>query len=121
MIGHSILRTAPRASVLVVVDGRTAVSRPSRTLIVQAPAGLPGPQGPPGPPGPPSPSVGGTYEHQQMVAAATWSITHNLGFRPQVSTFDTSADEIEGEVTHIDVNSLTVDFNTNVSGVAYLS
>lgn len=118
MIGHSILRATARTSVLTVVDGRVAVSRPSRTLIIQAPTGLPGPQGPPGPPGS---GVGGSYVHTQMVADNTWSITHSLGFRPQVSTFDTSDDEIEGEVTHIDVNSLTVDFNTNVSGVAYLS
>lgn len=118
MIGHSILRTAPRTSTLIVTEGRTAISRPSRTLIIRSPAGIPGP---PGPEGPPGSGVGGSYVHTQMVAANTWLITHSLGFRPQVSTFDTSDDEIEGEVTHIDVNSLTVDFNTNVSGVAYLS
>lgn len=119
MIGHSILRTAPRSSTVVVVDGRVAVSRPSRTLVIQAPAGLPGPQGPPGPPG--SGGAGTGYTHNQVLASSVWTINHGLGYRPAVTSYDTASDQIMGEVDHIDANNLTITFSSAISGTAYMS
>src|SRR5215510_12172430 len=85
--------------------------------------GTPGPQGPPGPAGPAGQGVpaGGTagqvlqkasatdydttwatpaagaalaYRHVQSSAAVTWSITHNLSFRPNISAVDSTGREI---------------------------
>ena len=122
MIGHSILRIAARTSVLVVTDGRVAVTRPARTLVIQAPAGLPGPPGPQGPPGPGGGGgSGGSYTHTQMVASALWTIAHNLGYRPAVTVYDTASDQIWGDVDHVDVNNLTIAFSSAISGSAYMS
>jgi hypothetical protein len=62
-----------------------------------------------------------TYEHSQPIASTTWTIPHGMGKRPSVQTFDASLEEIEGCVSHIDDNTVVVEFNTAVSGVAYLN
>ena len=64
---------------------------------------------------------GGQYLFTQAVAASVWSIAHNLGYNPNVATFDNSGNECKGEITHTDLNNLTVSFNTSFTGVAYLS
>jgi hypothetical protein len=79
-----------------------------------------GPPGPPGPPGPASQSVGGTYTHVQGVAESVWTITHNLGFYPNVSCFS-NGDEIVGDIDHLDVNTTIISYAYAVSGSAYLS
>lgn len=84
---------------------------------VPGPQGDPGPQGNPGPPGP----AGGTYTHTQGTAAAVWSITHNLGFFPNVTVLDSAGTEVEGDVAYVDANNLTVTFTAAFGGVAYLS
>lgn len=77
-----------------------------------------GEQGPQGIPGDPQ-NISFTFEKQ--VDSDTWNITHNLGYRPAVSVQDYAKNGIEGDVDHIDVNSLVINFNTGVSGYAYLS
>jgi hypothetical protein len=42
-------------------------------------------QGPQGPPGPPGTSL--SYTHTQGSAASTWTVNHNLGFRPDVTIY----------------------------------
>jgi hypothetical protein len=56
-------------------------------------------------------------------SGTTWNVTHNLGYRPSVTTTDNALtpNVIEGTVVHIDANSLTVTFTTNVGGTVYLS
>lgn len=105
----------------------------------EGPQGLQGPQGPEGPQGPKGDQgdqgqqgiqgPAGTsadptfysFVHEQQADSDTWTITHNLGYRPAVSIQDYAKNGIEGDVDHIDVNSLVVNFNTGVSGYAYLS
>jgi hypothetical protein len=55
------------------------------------------------------------------LVSSTWSITHNLGFRPNVTTIDSASMNIEGTVEHIDQNSLNVNFSIASTGTAYLS
>lgn len=66
---------------------------------------------------------GGSYEHIQSVAASTWTITHNLGYRPGgIQVFDSGGEQWFGVVEHIDVNSLTIDFGAAIfGGTAYIS
>lgn len=57
----------------------------------------------------------------QSVANTTWTITHNLGYNPVVRTEDLNGTDIEGLITYISVNQLSILFSEPVTGVAYLS
>ena len=52
-------------------------------------------------------------------STAIWS--KNLGKFPSVSVVDSANDEVIGEVTYIDTNSLTIKFTAAFSGKAYLN
>lgn len=60
------------------------------------------------------------YVHTQSVPAATWSITHNLGYRPSsVRVEDSAEDEIDGfDIVNETNNSLDLVFGGAFSGVA---
>jgi hypothetical protein len=76
---------------------------------------------------PPGGGGGGTgiddknFMHYQSSAAASWPITHNLGKYPSVTVLDSTKQELEGEVDHVDANSLTVNFAGPLSGYASLN
>jgi head-tail adaptor len=78
---------------------------------------------PPGPPGPPGPagSPATTFTFEQTTPAALWTIAHQLGRFPAVSVVDSSEREVEGDVSYLDSNNLTVTFSAPFSGVAYLN
>jgi len=61
------------------------------------------------------------YEHTQGVVSSSWVITHNLGFKPNVTVVDSAGTIYEGEITYTNSNSLTVSFSQAFSGTAYLS
>ena len=56
-------------------------------------------------------------------SGTTWTVNHNLGYRPSVTTTDNALNPnvIEGTISHIDENNLTVTFNVNQGGSVYLS
>ena len=81
---------------------------------------LPSTRGMPGPPGPPGPGSGG-YVHVQGTPATVWTVTHDLGFHPNVTVVDSADSVVEGEVTYTGDNSLTITFSAGFSGKAYLS
>lgn len=62
-----------------------------------------------------------SYEHMQGSASNSWAITHNLGFKPNVTVIDSAGNIVEGEITYTNTNSLTVSFQSAFSGNAYLS
>jgi hypothetical protein len=64
---------------------------------------------------------GGAYTHDQMTPGNVWNITHDLGFFPNVMTFDSAGTQIIGEVVHLDKNSMTITFSHSNAGKAYLS
>ena len=65
--------------------------------------------------------VGGNYTHNQSTASATWTITHNLNFRPAVSVVDSGGNHVIGDVNYVSVNVLTISFSSPFGGSAYLS
>jgi hypothetical protein len=67
-----------------------------------------------------APSQPAYYEHTQAVAAAVWTINHNLGFRPNIITFDTSNEEIIGDVQSSPTTSV-VTFSRAFAGNATAS
>lgn len=65
--------------------------------------------------------VTGSYAHTQSVSSATWTITHNLGYRPAVSVVDSGGNHVVGDVNYVSVNVLTISFSAPFGGSAYLS
>ena len=63
----------------------------------------------------------GNYTHTQSVSSATWTITHNLGYRPAVSVVDSGGNHVVGDVNYVSVNVLTISFSAPFGGSAYLS
>ena len=106
---------------VIVSDATFGPQGPPGSVGPEGDVGPTGPTGPPGPPG--SGGSGGTaaYTHDQTTPAALWTVTHNLGFYPNVSVVDSGDNQVEGLITYNGMNSLTVEFNTPFGGRAYLS
>jgi hypothetical protein len=64
---------------------------------------------------------GDSYVHNQGVVASTWTITHNLGYYPNVTVIDSALSTVEGDVTQISTNVLRLQFSAAFTGTAYLS
>lgn len=105
-------------SEVVVAPVDTDVTCASETVVIVT--GGKGEKGDPGEPG--EPGSGSTaYTHEQITPAALWTITHGLGFYPNVTVVDSAGSGVEGEVVYLDMNSLTVTFTSAFGGFAYLS
>lgn len=52
---------------------------------------------------------------------SSFTVNHNLDKYPSVTIFDSSGDEVEGQVDHLNVNSLKIDFSAPFSGVITLN
>ncbi len=63
----------------------------------------------------------GTFTFVQASESNIWTIHHGLGFVPNVFTKDNTGVNIEGVVTIINDNNLTISFSAPVAGTAYLS
>ena len=65
-------------------------------------------------------SNGAAFVHTQSVAATTWTINHNLGYRPSVELFTSSGEEFDADVLHTSVNQTLVYTNVATTGFARL-
>lgn len=62
------------------------------------------------------------YVHDQMTPSNFWIVDHNLGFKPGgVHVSDSSGSDVEGEVSHVSINQLTIEFASAFSGQAIVS
>lgn len=104
-----------QADVVVVDDIPAVVVEQDRIEVVDV--GTQGPQGIPGVDG----VDGGSFYHSQAGVSDTWVVSHNLGYRPNVTTFNSADAQVEGEIVHDSVNQLTVTFSSAFSGYAVLS
>jgi hypothetical protein len=91
---------------------------------VEVTIGFAGPQGPKGDKG----DAGEvqfedlSYVHTQNVASSSWSVTHGLGFIPNITVIDSAGSVVEGSYTYSeDGNTVTLTFSSPFSGKAYLS
>ena len=110
--------------VSVATPGLQGVPGPTGPTGPAGPTGATGAQGPQGPQGVPGTGSGGGasgYSHSQGTTSLTWSITHGLGYYPNVTTFDSTSQEIEGDVSHQCVTQCTIRFQYAISGTAVLS
>lgn len=78
---------------------------------------VPGPPGPPGAPG----SAPQAYMHDQGAPSDTWTIVHNLGYRPNIYCEDSAGTGIMGDIDHPDLNTSVVTFAFSSGGKAYCS
>lgn len=61
------------------------------------------------------------YVHDQGVPDSVWTITHNLGFRPNVTVVDSAGTWVEGDRDDPSANTLVLTFAGAFAGSAYLS
>ena len=77
-------------------------------------------EGPRGATGPAGGGVGTAYVHSQTTPATTWTINHNLGYRPSVELLNAGSQEIDGDVSHPSINQTVVILNPPSAGIARL-
>lgn len=61
------------------------------------------------------------YVHTQNVAQTVWVITHNLGKYPSVVVVDSANNVVIGDISYIDLNSISLSFSTAFSGKAFFN
>ncbi len=83
------------------------VSQSASELLI---AGTPGPAQ--------SGAAGAVYVHNQSAPAATWTINHNLGFRPSIELWDSGGAEFNADILHISANQAQVFLNVALAGTA---
>jgi len=67
-------------------------------------------------------AAGQYYRHYQTSPATTWTVPHNLGFRPSVMVVDSTYNEIfPGTVHYSDDNNVVLTFSATIAGEAYFS
>ncbi len=70
--------------------------------------------------GPQGPAGGAAFVYQQAAPATTWTINHNLGYKPSVELLDSGSQEIDGEIAHPTDNQTVVTLNPASAGLARL-
>ena len=95
----------------------TALVPPRKQIVLEACTALQGPPGPQGPPG----DGASTFEHTQATADSTWTVNHNLGFRPAVTVLSPGGLEMLAEVLHTSLNQALVYFDAPKAGNAICS
>lgn len=83
--------------------------------------GIQGPPGPQGIQGIQGLAGDSNYIHNQGAPSAIWTIIHNLGKFPSVTTVDSGGTKVWGNVAYIDQNTVEVQFSVPFGGKAYLN
>lgn len=61
------------------------------------------------------------FTFSQSTASNTWTVNHNLGRIPLVTTVNDAGQVIIGDVTHVDSNNVTINFSEALTGTIYLT
>lgn len=61
------------------------------------------------------------YVYDQPSPASTWTISHGLGFIPNITVVDSAGTVIEGSYNYPNSNTVVASFSSAFSGKAYLS
>ncbi len=62
-----------------------------------------------------------TYTHVQTEASSIWIICHNLGKFPSITIIDSDGDQVEGDVSRVNMDVIKLTFSIPIIGTAYLS
>lgn len=58
------------------------------------------------------------FDYVQPTPSDTWTVNHNLGYRPTVGIFSPGGVEVEADVTHTSVNQTVINFVAPYTGFA---
>jgi hypothetical protein len=61
------------------------------------------------------------YVYNQDIISSVWTISHSLGFIPNITIVDTNGIVIEGSYNYPNSNTIVATFTEAISGKAYLS
>ena len=61
------------------------------------------------------------FVFEQGVSSAVWNINHGLNKYPAVIAVDTANSVVVGQIEYVDINNVTITFNSPFSGEAYLN
>lgn len=61
------------------------------------------------------------HVHTQNTPSTSWTITHSLGGRPQVTVVDTGENVVHGDVQYLSDTQIVCSFSSAFSGLAYLT
>lgn len=61
----------------------------------------------------------GTFVHEQVSAASTWTVEHHFGVEPSVAVL-VDGQASEGDVSHPDAETTTISFGNPTTGTAHL-
>lgn len=61
------------------------------------------------------------FEYEQSTPATTWTINHNLGYKPSVEVFNVGSREIDADVVHTSINQTVIGFTVATAGFARLN
>ena len=118
-----IIEVVRQTSAVITVDNPASEILRIDTPGPQGPRGVPGPAGDPGPPGPQGPT-GATgeptpvFEQHFADAVFIWVIHHGLNLYPVVTLYDESQQEISGDISLPDRNTVVVTFAVPFAGTA---
>jgi len=60
-----------------------------------------------------------TFTFTQNIASAIWQVPHNLGKMVSVTVVDTGGSTVEGDVQHIDLNNIQINFSAPFTGEVF--
>jgi hypothetical protein len=69
----------------------------------------------------PSTGVDAYYVYDQVAPAAVWTIVHNLGKNPSVTTVDSAGQSVIGVTIYINTSVLEIHFSSAMAGQAFLN
>lgn len=111
----SVNITAVTNTVTVTENGSsTVVTVPVTNTVTAITQGPQGPQGPQG-------TAGAGYDFVQSSPSASWTINHNLGFKPSVDVYDSGSQQIQAEVSHTSINQTVILLTASTAGFARLT
>lgn len=95
---------------VTITDGgsSTVITVPETTVVT---ATTIGPQG----------SAGAGFVFTQPSSASSWTINHNLGFKPSVDVYDSGSQQIQVEVSHASINQTVILLTASTAGFARLT
>jgi len=62
-----------------------------------------------------------SYIHNQTTPSTTWTISHGLGFVPNITVVDSAGTVVEGSYNYPSASVVVLSFSGAFSGKAYLS
>ncbi|BCG26445.1 hypothetical protein TUM18999_57310 [Pseudomonas tohonis] len=106
---------ADTSPAVVVAQPVVIVTEPRRAPVAVVATGPQGPSGRDGAPG------GTTFQWDQTIALAVWTVPHNLQRFPSVTVVDHLGNRVEPDVTYIDDNIVQITHGRPEIGRAYFN